>query len=321
MTHANIIHAFGFQLPAGKKLESIYPYAPVYRLDNAQGNWIVKHAQKPLARGRAVAAWTQSLAARGIQIVTPAGGFGENPRAFTNTDGGDEAWVVYPFIDGVAYTGSAAQIHAAGSLLGEIHAAGAHGDFGLKKQETVVAVEADEIEQDMKGVLQHIQTFFPAFSAQAGMILTEHAQRYFQQALPKALEAQLPLAVCSWDYKASNLIYESDTAPILVDPDNAACIPRLYDLAIAALLFHNEGMGPSRLFTPEEWAVFLDGYTRHIQFTQPEKQTWDDLLLCAWMDEGLWLLRNDEAGWAEPRQAQMLLSLLITELSGFTLPA
>lgn len=320
MNHANIVRAFGFQLAPGEELESIHPYAPVYRLGNDQGDWIIKRTQKPLARGQAVAAWTWSLAAQGIQIITPAGGFGENPRAFIGTDHEDEPWVVYPFIDGVTYTGSAAQIDAAGSLLGEIHAAATQKDFGLKRQETAIAIDADEIEEDIEGILQHVQAFFPESTAQARETLTRRAQRYFQQALPTALEAQLPLAVCSWDYKASNLIYQNNTSPILVDVDNAAYIPRIYDLAIAALLFHNEGMGPTRLFTPAEWAAFLDGYARHVQFTQVENQIWEDLLLCAWIDEGLWLLHNDESGWAEPRQAQMLSSLLLADLSVFALP-
>ena len=40
------------------------------------------------------------------------------------------------------------------------------------------------------------------------------------------------------DYKANNLIYK-DT-PVLIDPDNAKWIPRMFDLALALLLFHNE---------------------------------------------------------------------------------
>jgi Ser/Thr protein kinase RdoA (MazF antagonist) len=320
LTHSDIARAFGFQLPAGRELESIYSYAPVYRLSNADGDWVLKRTQKPLARGRAVAAWEKNLAARGPRIVTPAPGFGDNPRIFNAGDDSAEVWVVYPFITGSAYTGDTVQIGAAGSLLGEIHAHGAGQDFGLKRQETAVAVEPDEIEQDIEEVLQHVGAFFPRFSAQAGVLLAERRQRYFQQSLPKALETQLPLAVCSWDYKASNLVYQSSTSPVLVDADNAACIPRLYDLAIAVLLFHNEGRGPCRLFTAAEWAVFLGGYLRHVQFTDAEKKIWNDLLLCAWMDEGLWLLQNDESGWADPPQAQLLLSLLITDLSGLALP-
>ena len=317
MTHSDIIRAFGFQLPSDKIPESIYAYAPVYRLKNAAGEWIVKRTQRPLARAQAVAAWAYAVAAQGVQLITPAQGFDENPRPFNVHDKVDEVWVVYPFVVGSAYTGDSTQIGAAGSLLGEIHALEFQEQFDLKTSGTVVAIEAAEIEQDIDGILQYIHSFFSEFAPAAAAILAERRQKYFQHSLPKMMETRLPLAICSWDYKASNLIYPNNNSPILVDIDNAAYIPRLYDLAIAALLFHNEGQGPGRLFTRSEWSVFLDSYTQHVQFTEGEKQAWDDLLLCAWIDEGLWLLRNDQAGWADPQQSQMLLSLLSIDLSAF----
>jgi spectinomycin phosphotransferase len=291
MTHSDIVRAFGFQLPSDRKLESIYPYAPVYRLSNAEGDWIVKRTQRPLARGRAVAAWAQTLATQGIPIITPARSFNENPRAFNTPDKLDEVWVVYPFISGIVYTGDATQLGAAGNLLGEIHAIGAREDFGLQRNETIVAIEAAEIEQDTEGILQYVQAVFPELTSKAETTLAERTRRYFQHSLPKVLETRLPLAICSYDYKASNLIYQSSTSPVLVDADKAACIPRTHDLAIATLLFHNEGRGPCRLFTQLEWKMFLDSYVQHVQFTEAEKQIWDDLLLCIWVDEGLWLLR------------------------------
>jgi Ser/Thr protein kinase RdoA (MazF antagonist) len=319
MNHSDIARAFGFELPREDRLESIYPYAPVYRLRNPRSEWILKRTQKPLARAHAVAAWTQTLAAHGVAIVNAAGGFGENPRAFVTEGNSDEVWVVYPFITGNSYTGKLSQIRAAGELLGSIHSASPYADYGLKQTETVVAVEAVEIEQDIAGILEHVHAFYPEVAAAAKTTLVERARRYFQRALPPLLEMRLPLANCSWDYKASNIIFPTSTAPVLVDVDNAGRIPRAYDLAIAALLFHNEGMGPGRLFTREEWTVFLDSYFQHVQFSEEEKRVWDDLLLCAWMDEALWLLRDHESGWADPKQAPMLLSLLLTDLSTLAL--
>jgi spectinomycin phosphotransferase len=183
-----------------------------------------------------------------------------------------------------------------------------------------VAVESAEIERDIAAILGHVRAFHPEAANHAQAILTERSERYFAHALPALLTARLPLTNCSWDYKASNLVYRTPASPVLVDPDNAGRIPRAYDLAIAELLFHNEGMGPSRVFTSSEWAVFLAGYSQHVQFTEEEQRAWDDLLLCAWMDEALWLLQDDEAGWADPRQSQMLLSVLLTDLSTLTLP-
>src|SRR5690349_1237547 len=73
-------------------------------------------------------------------------------------------------------------------------------------------------------------------------------------------------------------------------------------LAIAALLFHNEAAGPDRVFTAGEWHVFLDGYGEHVQLSEIEKSSWEDILLCGWMD--------DETGWADPKQSELLRSLL-----------
>jgi Ser/Thr protein kinase RdoA (MazF antagonist) len=320
MNHSDIARAFGFELSAENKFESIYPYAPVYRLRNPRGEWIMKRTQKPLARAHAVAAWTQVLAAHGIAIVNASNGFGENPRAFTTDDNSEEVWIVYPFITGNIYTGDLSQIRAAGELLGSIHSTTPQADYGLKQTQTVVAIEEAEIEQDIPGILEHVHAFYPEVEVDAKKTLVERAGRYFQHALPRLLEMHLPLANCSWDYKASNLIFPTSTGPVLVDVDNAGRIPRAYDLAIAALLFHNEGMGPGRLFTPEEWTTFLDGYFQQVQFSEEEKRVWDDLLLCAWMDEALWLLRDHELGWAHPRESPMLLSLLLTDLSTLALP-
>lgn len=321
MNHSDIARAFGFQVLSEDALESIYPYAPVYRLNNARGDWVMKRTQKPLTRARAVVAWTQTLAAQGIRVVTPARGFGKNPRAFHTTHKLDEVWVVYPFIAGNGYVGDSLEIGVAGDLLGSIHAAAADTDYGLKRSETVVAVEAAEIEQDIEGILKHIYASHPEVTAAAQTTLSERTHRYFQDALPTLLGARLPLANCSWDYKASNLIFPTPTTPVLVDADNAGRIPRAYDLAISALLFHNEGLGTSRIFTPSEWAAFLEGYSRHVQLTEEEKRTWNDLLLCAWVDEALWLLRDDQQGWFNERQFQMLLSLLLTDLSTLALSA
>ena len=233
----------------------------------------------------------------GIPIITPALNFGENPRTFHISPDVEEVWAVYPYIAGNAYYGNLTQIAAAGRLLGEIHAAGMQGDFGLKRIDSVVAISAAEIEEDIKTILQTVHRFLPEYTVQAREILAQRSEKYFQESLPRLTGTELPLANCSWDYKASNLIYQTDASPILIDADNAGYIPRAYDLAIAALLFHNEGKGPARLFTRAEWETFLAGYTRRVRFTQLEKQAWNDLLLCAWIDEGMWLLGDDQSGW------------------------
>lgn len=319
MNYADIIRAFGFEIEADTAPKSLYDYAPVFCVANPDGFWIIKRTQTPLARARAIAAWTQSLAALEIAVVNPALGFGENPRVFQNDDGKEQPWVVYPFIDGQPYEGNIAQIRAAGDLLGKIHAVGTEKDFGLKQRETVVLVEAEEIEGDIRKVLDCVQQAFPHLVEDARSHLQHQFQRYFERASPRMAATVLPMTNCSWDYKASNLIYHN-TGPVLIDPDNGARIPRAYDLAIAALLFHNEGKGPARVFISAEWQAFLEGYARHVQFNDLEKSHWEDILLCAWLDEGLWLLQDDEAGWADSKQSDLLRSLLFADLATFALP-
>jgi spectinomycin phosphotransferase len=320
MNNTSVLRAFGFDFPESTPPASIYPYAPVFHLSNAGGEWIVKRTQQPLAQANAVAAWTRALSAGGIPVVTPADGFGENPRSFQSEAGGVEIWVVYPFIRGQAYSGEIAEIRAAGELLGSIHACGKDADFGLKVSETVVAIGEEEVRADSAGILKFVERFFPQSFDQARRTLTVRIDDYLRRALPELLALRLPLANCTWDYKASNLIYQDGSLPVLVDPDNAGRIPRTYDLAIAALLFHNEGVGPARVFNRAEWLAFLDGYSRKSQLGQEERAHWEDLLLCAWIDEALWLLNGEEADWTHPQQSRLLASLLATDLSTFALP-
>src|SRR5690242_9326240 len=125
MNPSDLARAFGFPLSSEHALVSIYPYSSVYRLSNDRGAWYINSAQKPYARAQAVAAWTRDLADQGLSLVTPAQGFGENPRAFhpgKDLNAAEEVWVVYPFIAGQPYTGDDVQIRAAGALLGAIHA-------------------------------------------------------------------------------------------------------------------------------------------------------------------------------------------------------
>ena len=244
---------------------------------------------------------------------------GDNPRRFPDAADQEQVWVVYPFIHGTAYAGASSEIRAAGALLGRIHAVGMHHAFGLKVSETVVPIAADEVAHDTDAIVQRVAQAFPDRAAAARALLLERTQRYVQDVLPRLLALRLPLTNASWDYKASNLVYAPDGGPVLVDPDNAGRIPRTYDLAIATLLFHNEAGEPGRVFSAPEWHTFVEGYAQHVRLSAEELSVWDDVLLCAWIDEALWLLREDEAGWSDRRQSGMLMSLLSTPLTSFAL--
>lgn len=319
MEHIEIARAFGFKAPSSAALRSIHPYAPVYRLSDSKGQWILKRTSTPLASAQAIARWITALADQGIPVVYPASAFGENPRHFQADSAGEaEVWVVYPFIDGIGYNRLPQQIRAAGDLLGQIHLIGMESDFGLEVQAKVVTVDQAEIKQDIATISRHVSQVFPAAADKAIQILTERCDRYFQSCLPRIEALDLPLTNGSFDYKISNLIYSTDQSPVLIDPDQGARIPRAYDLAIAAVLFHNDGVADSVL-TQAEWSAFLAGYFRHSQLTTTEKEHWEDILLCAWIDEGVWLMADHEAGWRDPIESQMLLSLLTMPLETFDL--
>ncbi len=317
--YSRVLREFGFRLPTEGAPRSIHPFAPVFRVSDARGEWIVKRAQAPLERASAIAAWVRALAAGSVRVVTPAEGFGENPRAIPSDDDVGGPWVVYPYISGEPYTGETAQISAAGELLGRIHATTPDGDFGLKRSETVVAIGAAEIDRDIEGISGRVSGQSPQHSEEARRILFERREEYLKDVLPNLLTARLPLTNCVWDYKASNLVFPSAASPVLVDPDSGGRIPRAYDLAISALLFHNEGQGPGRLFMVAEWQAFLAGYGLQVQLDEEERSAWNGVLLSAWIDEGLWLLREDEHGWSDPRQRRMLTSLLTKDLSELSL--
>ncbi|QJU58205.1 phosphotransferase [Sphingomonas sp. AP4-R1] len=118
----------------------------------------------------------------------------------------------------------------------------------------------------------------------------------------------LPLAGCSFDFKASNLVFSPK--PTLVDPDHAARMPRLYDLAVALLLFHCDlSTAPGRLWMPAEWATFLRAYAGHVAFTDAELTAWSSILELAWLDQAVWLLGNWPEGWTDAKDRAYLLDI------------
>lgn len=55
-----------------------------------------------------------------------------------------------------------------------------------------------------------------------------------------ALSARdLPCVETPYDFKADNLIYVAQDRPVLIDPEHALSLPRVFDLALVLLLFHN----------------------------------------------------------------------------------
>ncbi len=135
-------------------------------------------------------------------------------------------------------------------------------------------------------------------------------------------DADLPHVPVSLAFRACNLVYRHGV-PILVDPDNAEYAPRLLDLALAALLFHNEiEDGPGRLFDEAEWPGFIEAYLRHVELTGAERSLWPAAVRYMLIEWGFWTLA-DAAGigaWAQPAQRSFLRSLAGADEARFALP-
>ena len=316
----DVLKAFEINFEEIKKITSLYAYAPVYRFSYAGRDYVIKRTGVRSDKN-AIAAWTNYLVYKGIKSVAPVQDFGQNPRCLSNkSNKKQENWVIYPFIRGIPYTGNTAQILAAGRLLGQIHAVGMETNFNLKVSKTVVAIEIEKIEAQIKEVCLQVEQNALEYLSQAKEILTFYSQHYLEKTLPKLLKIELPLTNCSWDYKAANLIYQTDSFPVLIDPDHCGRIPRMYDLATALILFHCDyDTAPKRMFTLTEWQTFLAGYRQFVLPTVKEIETWQDVLLCAWIDQALWLLSHFPEGWANAEEQNYLINLLAVDLSQFSL--
>ncbi|MGL6342896.1 MAG: phosphotransferase, partial [Waterburya sp.] len=268
MKHYDVLDTFGITINDKQNIESLYAYAPVYRFSYADRDYVLKRTGVRSDKN-AIAAWTSYLVSQGVKSVAPVKDFGQNPQCiFKVKDNTEENWVIYPFIDGIPYTGNSTQIFAAGKLLGKIHALGMKTDFKLKVNQTILVKKEEKITSEISEVYQQIKQYVPEQLKITHKILTSYSQSYLEDALPKLLEIDLPSTNCSWDYKAANLIYQTDDSPVLVDPDHCGRIPRMYDLATALLLFHCDlPPAPKRIFTSAEWNTFLAGYQQYVQPT------------------------------------------------------
>ncbi|MFD1936981.1 MULTISPECIES: phosphotransferase enzyme family protein [Nonomuraea] len=282
--HAAVFERFG--IPAQ---ESVYPYAPVFQGVVGGRPVAVKRTHDAEAMGR----WVRRLRELGVPVVTPVAG----PYEI-----GDATWVAYPWVEGRGYEGTRADVAAAGDLLGRLHAAGTRE--GLKDFEWPDH-DAASVQEDVDGLAPYTDRF------------EQLLRDFMTTTLPAVRDADLPVAEVSMDFKAANLVYSGD-GPVLVDPDNGERAPRLLDLALAALLFHNDLEGePARLFTEQEWAVFRDAYLARVELTERERAVWPTALLYMMLEWGVWTAINGE--WQVGRHARFLADLLSTDLGRFTL--
>lgn len=294
--------------------ESLTRFARVHRARTSEGTEVVvKVTGRDPDRSRAMADWTRALAGAGVPVVTPVALPVDNPQQV-----GEHWWVVYPFQEGAAYTGTPEQIETAGELLGLIHAAGVEPD-GLRDYEW-----PETAREDVDGDLEALGDVLSGQGDPAAIEpVRALAERWWQQrASLRGRDAELPRCAQSSDYKANNLVW-SGPVPTLVDPDNGGREPRLFELAFVATLFHNECAGaPGRLLDPAEWARFLAGYHRHVRLTEAERELWPLVFDHILWEEGTWVLEdNDEEAWADPRQRAFLLALARADVKDFPLTA
>ena len=52
MNYTEIARAFGLEIENDDALESLYAYAPVFKVAAQDGVWVLKRSQKPISRAR-----------------------------------------------------------------------------------------------------------------------------------------------------------------------------------------------------------------------------------------------------------------------------
>lgn len=308
-----VFEYFGID-PRDRPDKSWYAYAPVFRTTVAGVPAAVKRVREPAAAA-AISRWVRALAASGTAAVTPIHAPVQNPGLV-----GDQNWVAYPWIEGRTYDGSNADIAAAGDLLGRLHARTDYYDAAMPRFKWPEHDEAS-VEEDVEDLTRVLKSRAPEIAAQV-IARTGHWHRAFMtDTLPVIRDASLPFVVGTTDFRASNLVY-ADTDLVLIDPDNADYLPRILDLAIAALLFHS-GLesAPPRMFTQAEWDLFASAYSPQAKLTDLEIQLWQAALKyivtewCTWA-----LVASDEWGdWADRHKCGFLTDLAAAELARFPL--
>lgn len=300
MSGIEILNIFGFEVK--EEPTSIYPYSPVYRVKYGNQDVVVKRTQ---SRAGSVMSYTNMLKDKGINVVTPVKLKVDNPQKYEDTN-----FVVYPFIKGQKYTGKDNEIYEAGKMLGQIHSYSPVSNFYDLLVYDVYDFYEEEVEESMEAIFQHAN--------KAGLKIDSAIKAKLMESVANQQElyhANLPHVATPHDYKANNLVFIPE--PYLIDPDNAAWIPKIFDLALALLLFHNEHEeAPDRIFTIDEWELFLLGYKEYMDITDEEKRFWEKAKQHVFLDEVMWLMAEYEVDWQKSSQQNLFKSLLRILIDG-----
>lgn len=291
--------------------ESIYKYSPVFRINQNNSTYILKKTRNSKEQVNKLIEWTNSIKASNIQVVTPVKLEVSNPQKID-----EEMWVVYPFIEGRAYNGSHEDIFEAGKLLGRIHQKGKAKRTLLNeyKWSSYDDKFVEEVKEDLDVIKEKYSDEKHLFKN-----LFNKIEEVVSTKFEKLQLIDLPYVDACWDYKANNLVYKEDGYPVLIDPDSAGYIPRIFDLALALILFHTEMYSaPERIFTINEWALFMEGYNTSIQLSHQEEKIWEEFLLFVFIDEALWAIIDLEEDETE-KQKSFIKSLLFFNPSEYKL--
>ncbi|MET4559856.1 Ser/Thr protein kinase RdoA (MazF antagonist) [Lysinibacillus parviboronicapiens] len=299
MNTKDILKRFGLEID--KEPISIYPFSPVYKVQYGKQQVIIKKTKSPLSAARKLMRFTESLNMAQVNIVTPV-----ESDTFTNPLGIEkDVFVMYPFIEGYTYTAKDEEIYAAGQLLGKIHYLSPQTNNYQLPVYDVFDFTKQEVTDHMITIRQHIQ--HTKRKLNVDLVEEKLIQAVDQQT--QLQEIKLPFVATPHDYKANNLIYTPE--PYLIDPDNATWIPRIFDLALSLLLFHNElETAPDTLFNPKQWKLFLSGYTKWITLTDLEKKHWQYALSHVFLDEVMWLMAEYEEDWINDEQYKLFKSII-----------
>ncbi len=300
MSGKAILNIFGFEVK--EEPLSIYPFSPVYRVKYGDQDVVVKRTQR---RADNVMAYTNMLKDRGINVVTPVKLQVDNPQKYEDTN-----YVVYPFIEGKQYAGKEGEIYEAGKLLGQIHSFSPVSNAYNLLEYDVYDFNQQEVEESMEAIIQHADKAGVEIDTRLKTVLLESVA---SQELIN--HAGLPHVATPHDFKANNLVLTPE--PFLIDPDNATWIPRIFDLALALLLFHNEHVqAPDQVFTIDEWELFLSGYKKYIVISDKEKLFWQKAKQHVFLDEVMWLMAEYEEDWQNPFQQKLFNSLIRIVIDG-----
>lgn len=291
-----------FKLTDISQIESIYPYSPVYKIHKNNHDYVLKQTCSNIDDANRLASYLSNLNNKKINIVTPISVVTPNPQEINN-----DVWVLYPFIKGSKYSASTHEIIEAGRLLGKIHSISSINNQEKLSEYNEYELEDSDIINDINIIHDHCIKHKLAIDInQFKRLMLETIEN--QSVLRKY---NLPAVATPYDYKADNLIYLECNQAFIIDPDNATYIPRIFDLALTLLLFHNVlETAPNRIFTVDEWELFKLGYSEFITVTPFEKSCWQQAIKHLFLDEVIWLMSDFEQGWENTRQRNLFISLL-----------